>query len=132
VPGAEPISPANAVYTLDLKNCLLVENATSGAFDTRFFVTVADGKVVGATANARGTAGLQRADASGLRLEGNRLKGRLEVWVNPDGYVHRSSSHNVYDIDVQVDGNDVQGSYNGFFDYRAPNRGRLTGTYVND
>jgi outer membrane protein assembly factor BamB len=132
VAAAEPFAPANAVYTLDLRNSLIKDNDTDGFFDTRLYVTVADGKVIGATANARGTAGLQRADASGVRLEGNRLKGRVDVWVNPDGYVFRSASHNVYNIDAKIDGNTAEGTYEGTYDWREVHKGRLFGTYVNE
>jgi outer membrane protein assembly factor BamB len=132
VPPSERFSPADAVYTLDLKNGLIMDNDKDGTFDTRLYLSTQGGKVIGGTASAGGTSGLHRVDASGLRLEGDRLVGRVEVWVQPDGYALRAASHNIYNLDLKIKGTEVGGRYEGTYDAREPRRGRITGTYVNE
>jgi hypothetical protein len=132
VPDTEPAVPANAIYWIDLTESVRFDNATTGSVDTRVYATVKDGKGVSGRATVRGTGGLHRTDVSALRVEGNRLKGRIEVWMKGDGYLIRTEAHNVYDIDVEIRDAMIGGNYTGTFDVREPKRGAITGTYVNE
>jgi outer membrane protein assembly factor BamB len=128
VPETEAANPERAVFALDLKDSIRYANDTSGSMDTRLWFTTDGGKVVAAVANARQNAGMHRADGSGVRVEGNRLTGRVETWIKADGYVLRADSHNVYTLDLALDGSSVSGSYAGTYDLRATRRGSVTGT----
>jgi hypothetical protein len=130
VPATEPVTPANAVFQLDLKDSIQYANDTTGKMDTRLWFTAKDGQVVSGQANARQNAGLQRADFSAVRVAGNRVTGVVETWIKADGYVLRADSHNRYTLDLTVAGGDVTGTYDGTYDVRAPRKGVLTGTYA--
>jgi outer membrane protein assembly factor BamB len=130
VPASEKVSPSQAVFTIDLSKSIRYQNALSGAMDTRLWFTTDGGVVSGGTASARENANLQKADVSGLKVGTDRVKGTVRIAVVGDGYVLRSNMNNVYDIDVAIDGTNVNGSYEGTCDSRQPRKGKVTGTYL--
>jgi hypothetical protein len=132
VPDTEPVVPAHAVYTVDLKQCVRFDNDTAGLVDTRLYLTTEEGKGVSASATVRGSGGLHRTDVSGLCVEGARLRGQVQVWMKGDGYLIRTDAHSVYGLDLEIGDHQVTGTYAGLFDVREPRRGKITGTYVNE
>jgi len=132
VPATEPVTLANSVVWIDLKESVRYENDTAGYTDTRIYATIKEGKGVTGSAIVRSSGGMQRADVSGLHVEGNHLKGPVEVWMKGDGYVIRTEAYSIYNIDVVIDGTTINGEYTGTFDKRENVKGKISGTYAND
>jgi hypothetical protein len=127
VPETEPVTPQRAVFALDMADSIRFANATSGRMVQRLWITTENGKVVSAVANAVACAGMQKADCSGLRIEGNRVTGKVETWIKADGYVLRADAHSVYELDLTLDGLNVTGSFTGWYDAREMRKGDVTG-----
>ncbi len=72
-----------------------------------------------------------RVDASGLKLDADRLTGTLVITLRPDQWVppdhgEREQTHH---IDARIDGESVRGSYR-FTGHLGPDKDRLSGTVM--
>ncbi|MFW5859414.1 MAG: hypothetical protein ACOCYP_05265 [Planctomycetota bacterium] len=70
-----------------------------------------------------------RIDASGLRLEGERLTGTLVITLRPDQWVppDHTEREQTHHIDARIDGSAVVGSYR-YTGHLGPDKDRLSGT----
>ncbi len=122
LPEKAEADPANAIYDVDLAGALPDGKAL------RLAITLAGGKAVAVkTTTPTYGRGDHVTDVSGLRLEGDRLAGPIEVIIRADGYNPTHDHRCRYDLDLRLKDRDVTGTFTGEYDVRRPRTGKARG-----
>ena len=130
VDATVPVDPQQAVFTVELADSLLPKMLGRPCKTTLHLTT--DGETIAhAAVHPDYTGGSHRIDASGLRLTADGLRGQVETWVYGDGYIHRGDTHNIYQIEADIAGTALTGSYTGTYDARESREGPVEGVYRN-
>jgi hypothetical protein len=130
---AAPIDPRGAVHAL------ILDKALPGDRELRVFLRADGGRFVDALATSPSYNGVAHAaDASGLALDGNAIRGELAVTIGFDGFVPKDGKAAAcrYTIEAAIAGAAIAGRYEGVFGSAGdgaapkgtPRAGPLSGT----